>query len=216
MSQGFSERTNSAKRKISCSSVNIKINDDYEHQVIEGQEREKEELTMSQRKKAKLTNLSCLKNNSSAALVNGLIDKTGSNTEVQSNLNSCTNKFMSSVAHINSIDFHSSKYGKNNILEENVNSYSPRICCRKEVIDNVDKNKTKENGYSDERNSLTSDVFPDVSMIEDSQTKIYESVEKSGHYLRNKLKRPLSAPLELSTAPKEKVLRRTSSMVKIA
>lgn len=208
MSQGFSERTNSAKRKISCSSVNIKINDGYEHQVIEGQEGEKEELTMSQRKKAKPTN--------SSSLVNGLINKTGSNTGVQSNLKSCTNKFMSSVAHISSIDFHTSKYDKNNILEENVNSYSPRICHRKEVIDSVDKNKTRENGYSDERNSVTSDVFADVSMIEDSQNKIHESVKKSGHYLRNRLKRPSSAPLELSTAPKEKVLRRTSSMVKIA
>lgn len=211
----FSEIINSAKRKVSCCSVNIKINDDYEHKEIECQERQKDEQTMSQGKKAKLTNSSSLDNNSSAALVKGIIDKTRSDTELQSNLKSCTNTFMSSVAHINSIDICTSKYGKKDFSEENVDSYSAGIYDKKEAIDSVHKNKTKVNGCSDERNSVTSDVFSDVSMIEDSQTKTHGSVEKSEHYLRNRLKRPSSAPLQLSTAPKEKVLRRTSSMVKM-
>lgn len=199
----FSEIINSEKRKVSCCSVNIKINDDYEHQVIECQERQKDEQTMSQGKKAKLTNSSSLVNNSSAALAKGIIDKTKSDTELQSNLKSCTNTICTS------------KYGKKDFSEENVDSYSAGIYDKKEAIDSVHKNKTKVNGYSDERNSVTSDVFSDVSMIEDSQTKTHGSVEKSEHYLRNRLKRPSSAPLQLSTAPKEKVLRRTSSMVKM-
>lgn len=214
MPQTFCE-INSAKRKVSCSSVNIKIKDEYEHQVIEDQERQKAELTMPQRKKTKLTNSSSLNNNICAALMKGIIDKTTSNTELKSSLKSCTNEFMSPQAHMNGIDICTSKYGKKHFSEENVDFYSEGICDKKKVIDSIDKSKTKENGDNGERNSVVSDAFSDVSMVEDSQIKTHGLVKKSGVYLGNRLKRPSSEPLELSTAPKEKVLRRPSSMVKI-